>query len=134
MERYIGMGVHAASCTLAVVSQTGRRLKDFPVETNGQALVEAVRMIPGQKHLVFEEGKTERITTSDGTLAIVSRPSPRLASFSLSYRDRLSAILHWGLQGDRSPVGSTRSSRARSNATSWARVLISTPFRERRTA
>ncbi len=56
MERYIGMDVHAASCTLAVISQTGRRLKDFPVETNGQALVEAVRMIPGHKHLVFEEG------------------------------------------------------------------------------
>jgi transposase len=56
MERYIGMDVHAASSTLAVISQTGRRLRDFPVETNGQALVEAVRMIPGHKHLVFEEG------------------------------------------------------------------------------
>jgi len=50
------MDAHAASCTLAVISQTGRRLRDFPVETNGQALVEAVRMIPGHKHLVFEEG------------------------------------------------------------------------------
>ncbi len=39
MERYIGLDVHAASCTLAVISQTGRRLRDFPVETNGQALV-----------------------------------------------------------------------------------------------
>jgi len=56
MERYIGMDVHAASCTLAVISQTGKRLKDFPVETNGQALVEAIRMIPGRKRLVFEEG------------------------------------------------------------------------------
>ncbi len=56
MERSIGMDVHAASCTLAVISQTGKRLKDFPVETNGQALVEAIRMIPGHKHLVFEEG------------------------------------------------------------------------------
>jgi hypothetical protein len=56
MERYIGMDVHAASCTLAVISQTGKRLRDFPVETNGQALVEAIRMIPGHKHLVFEEG------------------------------------------------------------------------------
>jgi transposase len=56
MERYLGLDVHAASCTLAVISQAGKRLKDFPVETNGQALVEAVRMIPGQKHLVFEEG------------------------------------------------------------------------------
>jgi hypothetical protein len=39
-----------------VISEKGRKLKDFPVETNGQALVEAVRMIPGHKHLVFEEG------------------------------------------------------------------------------
>jgi transposase len=56
MERYLGLDVHAASCTLAVISQTGKRLKDFPVETNGQALVEAIRMIPGRKRLVFEEG------------------------------------------------------------------------------
>jgi transposase len=56
MERYLGLDVHAASCTLAVISEKGRKLRDFPVETNGQALVEAVRMIPGHKHLVFEEG------------------------------------------------------------------------------
>ena len=56
MERYIGMDMHAASCTLAVISEKGRQLKDFPVETNGQALVEAIRMIPGHKHLVMEEG------------------------------------------------------------------------------
>ncbi len=35
MERYLGLDVHAASCTLAVISQTGKRLKDPPVETNG---------------------------------------------------------------------------------------------------
>jgi hypothetical protein len=56
MERYIGMDVHAGSCTLAVISEKGRKLKDLPVDTNGQALVEAVRMIPGHKHLVMEEG------------------------------------------------------------------------------
>ena len=48
MERYIGLDVHAASCTLAVISEMGRKLRDFPVETNGQALVKAVRMIPGR--------------------------------------------------------------------------------------
>jgi len=56
MKRYIGLDVHAASCTLAVISQTGKRLRDFPVETNGQALVGAIRMIPGCRRLVFEEG------------------------------------------------------------------------------
>ena len=34
MERYIGLDVDAASTTLAVVSHTGKRLKDFPVETS----------------------------------------------------------------------------------------------------
>jgi len=63
MERYIGLDAHAASCTLAVISDAGRRLKDFPVETNGQALVEAIRMIPGRKHLVFEEGLRARGST-----------------------------------------------------------------------
>ncbi len=42
MERYIGLDVHAASCTLAVVSEKGRKLRDFPVETNGPALVDAL--------------------------------------------------------------------------------------------
>ncbi len=60
MRRYIGIDVHAASCTLAVISEKGRKLKDFPVETNGQALVEAVRMIPGHKHPVME-GSSRRL-------------------------------------------------------------------------
>lgn len=38
MERYIGMDVDAPSCTLAVVSEKGRKLRDFPVETKGPAL------------------------------------------------------------------------------------------------
>jgi hypothetical protein len=35
MERYIGTDVHAASCTLAVISEKDRKLKDSPTETNG---------------------------------------------------------------------------------------------------
>ena len=37
MERYLGLDVHAGSCTLAVLSQSGKRLSDLVVETNGQA-------------------------------------------------------------------------------------------------
>ena len=66
MKRYIGLDVHAASCTLAVISESGKRLKDFPVETNGQALVEAVRLIPGHKHLVFEEGLQSCVFSESG--------------------------------------------------------------------
>jgi len=56
MDRYIGLDAHAASCTLAIVSQTGKRLRDFPVETNGAALVEAIRAVAGHRHLILEEG------------------------------------------------------------------------------
>jgi len=56
MERTLGLDVHAASCTLAVVSESGKRLRDFVVETNGRALIEALRVIPGRKHLCVEEG------------------------------------------------------------------------------
>lgn len=56
MERYLGLDVHAASSTLAVISASGKRLQTHVLETNGRALVEAVRLIPGRKRLVFEEG------------------------------------------------------------------------------
>lgn len=56
MERYLGLDVHVASCTLAIVSGTGKRLRDFPVETSGQALIEAISAIPGRRHLIMEEG------------------------------------------------------------------------------
>jgi transposase len=56
MQRYIALDVHQASTTLAVLSEAGKQLKSCPVETNGRALVEAIRMIPGHKRLVIEEG------------------------------------------------------------------------------
>jgi hypothetical protein len=39
----------------SAVSETGRKLRDLPVETNGQAFVDAVQTIPGHKHRGFEE-------------------------------------------------------------------------------
>jgi len=56
MQRYTGPDVHAASSTLAVISQAGKRLRTAVAETKGRALVEASRMIPGNEHLWLEEG------------------------------------------------------------------------------
>jgi transposase len=56
MDRYIGLDVHAQSCTLAVVGPSGRRLKSQVLETNGRVLVAAVQSIPGRLHLCLEEG------------------------------------------------------------------------------
>jgi transposase len=56
MDRYVGVDAHAESCTLGVIGPSGKRLKSMVVETNGQALLEAVRSIPGRVHLCLEEG------------------------------------------------------------------------------
>ena len=56
MDRYVGLDAHAESCTLGVIGPSGKRLKPMVVETNGQALLEAVRSIPGRIHLCLEEG------------------------------------------------------------------------------
>jgi len=56
MDRYIGMDVHATSCTLCTVGPSGRKLKNDVVETNGQALVQYLKTIPRPRHLCFEEG------------------------------------------------------------------------------
>ena len=56
MEKYIGLDVHAASTTFAVIGESGKRLGSHVVETNGQALVEQLKTIPGKKHVCLEEG------------------------------------------------------------------------------
>lgn len=56
MDRYIAWDVHKESCTMAVVGPSGRRLRSQVVETNGRALVEALRGIPGRRHVCLEEG------------------------------------------------------------------------------
>jgi transposase len=56
MDKYIGLDVHSASCTLAVVGPKGKRLGSQVTETRGPALIEALRSIPGQRHLCVEEG------------------------------------------------------------------------------
>src|SRR5262245_11681075 len=56
MERYIGLDVHVASTTFAVMGASGRRLGSHVVETNGQALVQQLKAIPGKRHVCLEEG------------------------------------------------------------------------------
>jgi transposase len=56
MERYIGLDVHAQSCTLAVMNAAGKRLRLQVVETSGAALRQAFAAIPGNLHVCLEEG------------------------------------------------------------------------------
>jgi hypothetical protein len=56
VDRYIGMDCHSQTCTLRVLTATGREANRQVVETNGSALIQVVRSIPGTKHLCLEEG------------------------------------------------------------------------------
>ncbi len=56
MDRYIGLDVHAASTTMAVVGPTGRRIRSQVVDTSAGVLVEALRGIGGDRHVCLEEG------------------------------------------------------------------------------
>jgi transposase len=56
MKRFIGLDVHAASTTFGVINESGKRLGAHVVETNGQALVEQLKTIPGDKYVCLEEG------------------------------------------------------------------------------
>lgn len=56
MDRYIGIDVHAESCTVTVMGPSGKRLQEQRVETNGRALLTTLRGIAGNKHVCLEEG------------------------------------------------------------------------------
>jgi len=56
MDRYIGLDAHSQSCTVAVMSAAGKRLREERLETNGEALRQFVRTLPGRTHLCLEEG------------------------------------------------------------------------------
>ena len=56
MDYFIGLDGHKASCTLVVLNQKAKIKRKAVIETNGQALVDFVKQIPGRRHLCTEEG------------------------------------------------------------------------------
>jgi transposase len=56
MTRYIGLDAHLASCTVAVLGPSGKKITEQVLETNAKVLVEFVRAIARPRHLCFEEG------------------------------------------------------------------------------
>ena len=44
------------SCTAGVLSANGKRLQSVVLETSGKALIEFLKLIQGEKHLIIEEG------------------------------------------------------------------------------
>jgi len=54
--RYIGIDVHSSSCTIAVMGPSGKRLREWQVETDHRVLVEAIKGVDGERYVCFEEG------------------------------------------------------------------------------
>ena len=57
MDRYIGLDAHASSCTLGVVTPSGKQVGSHVVETNARCLIEAVQQIPEPRHICPAEGR-----------------------------------------------------------------------------
>lgn len=57
MERYLGMDVHAESCSFCLLNASGKVVRRDVVETNGQALVAYLKQLAGRLHLCFEESE-----------------------------------------------------------------------------
>jgi transposase len=68
MEKYIGLDVHATSCTAAVLNAQGKRLGAHVIETNGAALVAFFKSQAGVVRACIEEG------TQSGWLAEILSP------------------------------------------------------------
>jgi hypothetical protein len=72
MDKYIGLDAHTSSCTAAVVSPGGRKLRSQVLEANAKVLIDFIHTIAGTRHLCLEEG-----THSTGRLKIILRPTLR---------------------------------------------------------
>jgi len=104
MERYIGLDVHAASCSAGVIDARGKRIGGAHVlETNGQVLVEFFKLQPGSVHLCFEEGTqstwlAEILTPHVAEIAVVHISESRgpkddaRDAFALAERLRIGAV------------------------------------------
>ena len=56
MTRYIGLDAHSESCTIAVLGQSGKRLRHERVRTSAELLKGFIKEVPRPRHLCMEEG------------------------------------------------------------------------------
>ncbi len=57
MRKYLGLDVHRESTTVCVLSESGKRLGQEVVETDGTVLIRLVQQMAGELHLCIEESE-----------------------------------------------------------------------------
>jgi hypothetical protein len=55
-EKYIGLDVHQATISVAVLDQTGKLLMESVIETKAATVLQFLDGLRGSKHVTFEEG------------------------------------------------------------------------------
>ncbi|HEY3027422.1 MAG TPA: IS110 family transposase [Pyrinomonadaceae bacterium] len=55
-KHYVGMDVHQASTTLAVINEQGKLTSESLVETKAQTIIDFLKGLRGEVHVTFEEG------------------------------------------------------------------------------
>ncbi|HEY3497032.1 MAG TPA: transposase [Polyangiaceae bacterium] len=56
MTRYIGLDAHSESCTIAVLGQSGKRLRHERLQTSAERLKNFIKEVPRPRYLCMEEG------------------------------------------------------------------------------
>lgn len=111
MDHYIGIDVHSASCTLGILSARGKRLKSEVLETRADVLIEYLKSLSGDNHLIIEEGTHaawlhEILSAHVSELVVIGVPknkgqkNDKIDAFALAEKLRIGSIetkVHKGL-------------------------------------
>jgi hypothetical protein len=55
-KHYVGMDVHQASTSIAVMNGQGKLVSESLIETKAQTIVDFLKGLSGEVHVTFEEG------------------------------------------------------------------------------
>jgi len=55
-EKYIGLDVHQATISVAVLDSTGKLVMESVIETKAATVLEFLHGLRGSKHVTYEEG------------------------------------------------------------------------------
>ena len=84
MTRYIGLDAHSESCTIAVLGQSGKRLRYERYQTSAELLKSFIKEVPRPRHLCMEEG-----TQSEWLYQVLSPHAKQVVVIGLSERSGL---------------------------------------------
>jgi hypothetical protein len=88
-RRYIGLHVHQATISVAVLDSTGKSIIDCVLETKAATVVEFIRGLRGSLYITFEEG-----TSAEWLHGLLK---PHVAHLIVcNPRKNLQALARWG--------------------------------------